>query len=129
MVKFTRIAPSNGAGMISRRIMRMPASSTVRIADIASQMRRDGEDVIDLSAGRAAEHTASTICDAAVDAMRAGHTHQGPARGVPAYLEAVAQKLWRENGLDYVPDHEVIATLGCKKRFDLGLDGNHRPRR
>ncbi|MEL7198897.1 MAG: pyridoxal phosphate-dependent aminotransferase [Pseudomonadota bacterium] len=107
--------------MISKRIKRLPASSTVRIADLAIELRRQGEDVIDLSAGRAAEATAAPICDAAIAAMRAGHTHQGPARGIQPYLDAVTDKLERDNGLNYDPSSEVIATLGCKNALTLAL--------
>ncbi|MEM8936095.1 MAG: aminotransferase class I/II-fold pyridoxal phosphate-dependent enzyme [Pseudomonadota bacterium] len=107
--------------MIAKRVSRIPTSSTVGIADLASAMRLDGKDVIDLSAGRAAEATEPTICAAAANAMEAGHTHQSPARGVPEYLASVSEKLARDNGLAYASSGEVMATLGCKNGLVLSL--------
>lgn len=105
----------------SRRALAIPQSSTVRLADIAAAMRRTGLDVVDFSAGRAAEHTPEPIVEAAVAAMRAGDTHQTPARGTPRFLAACAAKLARDNGIDADPEHEIIATLGCKQGLTLAL--------
>ena len=107
--------------MISNRIHNMAVSPTVGIADLAASMRRAGKDVIDLSAGRAAEATEAEICDAAMTAMVCGHTHQAPARGIPEYLQAVSEKLARENGISYDETGEVMATLGCKNGLVLAL--------
>ncbi|MCG8441825.1 MAG: aminotransferase class I/II-fold pyridoxal phosphate-dependent enzyme [Caulobacterales bacterium] len=116
----TTLAPASRA-MVAGRAAGLPQSSTVRIADLAARLRRAGEAVIDLSAGRAAEATAPAICRAAAEAMTAGDTHQTPARGAPAYLAAVADKLRRENDLEVDPDREVMATLGCKNGLTLAL--------
>lgn len=113
--------PTRRRNSTSRRIERIPESSTVAIADLASALRRRGENVIDFSAGRAAEGTHAYICDAAKAAMDAGDTHQTDARGVPEYLAACADKLKRENGLDVNAESEVIATLGCKQGLLLSL--------
>lgn len=91
------------------------------MADIAAAMRRSGTQVVDFSAGRAAEHTPAPIVEAAVAAMRDGFTHQTPARGTPIFLEACAAKLARENGIAVDPAREVIATLGCKQGLTLAL--------
>ena len=107
--------------MISERSSRIPESSTVAIADLAARMRRDGHEVVDFSAGRAAEHSPDLVCEAAVAAMRAGRTHQTEARGLPEYLEAVAEKLARVNGVELDPRENVIATLGCKQGLVLSL--------
>ena len=107
--------------MTSRRINHVPESSTVAIADLAARMRRDGHEVVDLSAGRAAEHSPDVVVEAASKAMFEGRTHQVEARGLPEYLEACASKLARENGVDVDPSGNVIATLGCKQGLVLAL--------
>lgn len=112
---------SNAFEPVSRRVRALPASSTVRIADIASAMRRVGTRVVDFSAGRAAEHTPAHIVAAAVAALQAGDTHQTPAAGTPAFRQAVALKLARDNDIHADPDREVIATLGCKQGLTLAL--------
>ena len=106
---------------LAKRARELPKSSTVAIADLAASLRARGEKVIDLSAGRAAEATPEPICVAAKAALDEGDTHQTPARGASAYLNAVAEKLQRENGLDYDPETGVMATLGCKNGLVLSL--------
>ena len=113
------LAPSTR--FIAQRAASLPQSSTVALADIASAMRARGETVIDLSAGRAVEATAPEICDVAKRALDEGDTHQTPARGTPAYLEAISAKLARENDLSYAAESGVMATLGCKNGLVLTL--------
>src|SRR5262249_61494946 len=57
--------------------------------------------------------TARTICDAAVEALRAGHTHYVPAPGIPALREGVAAFLERTGRMRVSPDRVVI-TPGAK---------------
>ncbi len=99
----------------------IPPSATVAIADAVSGMRQRGIDYIDFSAGRAAEPTPDYIVRAAVDAMTAGETHQTMARGTPDFRAACAAKLARDNAIEADPEHEVIATLGCKQGLFLAL--------
>jgi len=106
---------------IAKHVADLPDSATVRIADLAAAMRARGEEVLDLSAGRAAEHTPAAYVETAVSSMRAGDTHQTPARGTPAYLAACARKLARENHLEVDPQREILATLGCKQGLGLAL--------
>ena len=108
-------------GKTSQRVAAVPESSTVAIADLAARMRRDGHHVVDFSAGRAAEHSPEIVCEAAMEAMRQGETHQTEARGRPEYLQACAAKLKRCNGLELDPEENVIATLGCKQGLVLSL--------
>ncbi len=72
---------------LAQRIVETPPSATVLIADIASEMRRSGINVIDFSAGRAVESTPDYISRAASEAMLAGDTHQTPAQGKPEFRE------------------------------------------
>ncbi len=112
---------SSAPGLTSKRAGGIPESSTVAIADLATRMRRDGRSVVDFSAGRAAEHSPEIVCEAAVEAMRHGQTHQTEARGRPEYLRACAEKLKRCNGLTMNPEKNLIATLGCKQGLVLSL--------
>ncbi len=105
----------------SERASGLPQSSTVAIADLAARLRRQGESVIDFSAGRAVEHSPKNICAVAIDAISRGQTHQTEARGRPDYLEAIATKLQRENSLNVSAAENVIATLGCKQGLVLAL--------
>ncbi len=106
---------------LSRRASEIPASATVALADMATQLRARGEDIVDLTAGRATEPCPDAIIDKAIEAMRAGHTHQTPARGTAEYRRMAAAKLARENGIEADPDKNIVATLGCKNGLLLAL--------
>jgi len=106
---------------LSERVARTPSSATVRIADLASEMRRKGIQILDFSAGRAVEGSPQYINEAASQSLLTGDTHQTPAQGKPEYRENIAHKLQRENDLDVDPDKNVIATLGCKNGLTLAL--------
>lgn len=106
---------------LAQRISDIPASATVGIADKAAQLRREGVDVLDFSAGRAFEPTPEYIIQAAVDAMKKGHTHQTMAAGIPEYRMACAEKLLRDNNIKADPDTEIIATAGVKQGLTLSL--------
>ena len=112
---------------IAARSREIPTSATVRIADVVSDMKRRGIDVVDFSAGRAAEHTPAYVVEAASRAMHDGDTHQTPARGKPEFRKACARKLARDNGIEADPERELMATLGCKQGLFLGLQATLDP--
>ena len=107
--------------LISTRVRNSEQSSTVRIADKVKEMRENGEEVYDFSAGRAFEHTPEYVIETAVKAMKNGDTHQTPAKGTKAYREAVVIKLKRENDIIANPDTEIVATMGCKQGLTASL--------
>lgn len=106
---------------LSKRVLENPPSATVLIADIVAGMRRQGIDIIDFSAGRAAEHSPCYVNQEAAQALLSGDTHQTMAQGKPEYREACARKLARENGIVADPEKSIIATLGCKQGLTLAL--------
>jgi aspartate aminotransferase len=76
-------------------------------------MRRRGIEVLDFSAGRAAESSPGTINRAAADSLLGGDTHQTQARGRPEYLQNIVHRLKKDNGLDLDPAKNIIATINC----------------
>ena len=111
----------NGVPPLAQRIKQTPASATVRIADIATDLKSKDIAVLDFSAGRAAEHSPDYINQAASQALLTGDTHQTKAQGKHDYLEMVARKLARENNLSLDPDKSIMATMGCKNGLTLAL--------
>jgi aspartate/methionine/tyrosine aminotransferase len=106
---------------LAQRVSEIPSSATVRIADVAASLRRQGVPVVDLSAGRAVEHTPPYIVEAAVEALRGGQTHQTMSVGTPECRQACAAKLGRDNGIDADPDREIVVTMGVKQGLTLAL--------
>jgi aspartate/methionine/tyrosine aminotransferase len=106
---------------LARAVAETPSSATIGLADRIAALSREGADIIDFSAGRAAEPTPAYIVEAAVRALQQGDTHQTPAQGTPEFLEAAAKKLARENGITVDPKRTLLATLGCKHGLLLAL--------
>lgn len=106
---------------LAERVAQTPSSATVRIADLATEMRRNGISVLDFSAGRAAEHSPDYINQAASKALLSGDTHQTPAQGTYEYRSMVARKLERENEIIADPQKNIMATMGCKNGLTLAL--------
>ncbi|MGZ4907156.1 MAG: pyridoxal phosphate-dependent aminotransferase [Halobacteriota archaeon] len=92
----------------------MPESATMRIADIAAKLRREGKDVISFSLGEPDFETPENIKSAAKKALDSGETHYTRASGIPELREAIATKLKQENGLD-VSAKDVLVTTGAKQ--------------
>ena len=97
----------------SERIGRVEPSATLAISSLATELKADGADVIDLSVGEPDFPTPTNIVDACEEAMEDGHTGYPPSNGVPELREAIAEKL-QEDGLSYEADN-VIVTPGAKQ--------------
>ncbi len=96
------------------RVNRMPESATMRIADVAARLRREGKDIISFSLGEPDFETPENIKSAAKAALDRGETHYTQGSGIPELREAIAAKLVHENGLD-VHARDVLVTPGAKQ--------------
>jgi len=95
------------------RLTQIQESATIRIADKARELERQGVSVIKLQTGDPNFCTRGIISESAFDAMKAGYTHYGPSRGLPELRQAVAVKLKQENGIAVDPNTEVLITHGA----------------
>ena len=102
------------AERLSRRARALQPSLTLAIAAKAKQLREEGRDICSLSAGEPDFETPDFICQAAADALAAGHTRYGPAAGEPILREAIASKISRENGVP-TSTAQVLVTNGGKQ--------------
>ncbi|MFH1568313.1 MAG: pyridoxal phosphate-dependent aminotransferase [Gemmatimonadota bacterium] len=106
---------------VSKYIQRVAPSATMAISAKAAAMRREGIDVIALSAGEPDFDTPRHIKDAAVRALEAGFTkYTTPASGILELKEAVCRKFRQDNGLEYRPE-EVIVSNGAKHSLSLAV--------
>ncbi len=88
-------------------------SETLAISAKAKALRAQGRDVIDFSVGEPDFNTPDNVIQAAEHAMAEGFTKYTQASGLPALRQAIADKLQRENGLDYEAD-QIIVSCGAK---------------
>ncbi len=78
------------------------------------ELKAQGIDVISLSIGEPDFNTPESAKQAGIDAINNNDTHYPPVPGTPALRKAVAEKLKRDNGLDY-KDTEIIISNGAKQ--------------
>jgi len=98
---------------LSRKVTGIAASATIEISNLARQMERSGIPVINLSIGEPDFDTPQHIKDACIAALKAGETHYAPSNGIPGLLNAISDKVNRENHFSCSPD-QVIITCGAK---------------
>jgi aspartate aminotransferase len=97
---------------LSRRISSVAESATIAITALARKMQSEGIDVVSFGAGEPDFDTPQFIKDAAKAALDAGDTKYTPRSGAKL-VQAICDKLQRENRLRYAPD-QVLVTFGGK---------------
>ena len=98
---------------LAERMGRLGTESAFEVLARAKALEAAGQRVIHLEIGEPDFPTADHISEAAVEALRAGHTHYVPAPGIPALRESVAAFLERTGRLRTSPDR-VVVTPGAK---------------
>lgn len=99
---------------LSDRIVSLAESQTIAMAKKARELAAQGFDVINLSFGEPDFQTPQYIKDAAKKAIDDGYTFYTPVAGYPELRKAIAEKLKRDNNLDYGPENIVVST-GAKQ--------------
>jgi aspartate aminotransferase len=97
---------------LSTHLAKTRPSATYRMMDRAAARRASGASVISLSAGEPDFDTPAHIREAAIDAIRAGHTRYTQVAGMRPLREAVAAKFRRENGLDIGWEDTIVCSGG-----------------
>jgi aspartate aminotransferase len=98
---------------ISRRAQNIPPSATIGVTTRAKEMKAAGVDVVSFGAGEPDFDTPDYIKQAAIEAIKAGKTKYTATPGMPQLRKAIADKLKKENGLEYSPE-QIIVNLGAK---------------
>lgn len=82
------------------------------VNSILGEVRATPGPVVSLMRGEPDLRTPAHIVEAAAKALAAGRTMYPDNRGEPALRAAIAEKLRRENGLEYDPATEIVVTTG-----------------
>jgi len=98
---------------VSSRVRALKPSETLALSARARELRARGEKVVSFAAGEPDFDTPEHIREAAVEAIRAGHTRYTEVGGVGPLREAIAAKLERENNVRYKP-REIVVSNGAK---------------
>jgi aspartate aminotransferase len=113
--------------VFSERVQRVKPSFTLEMTSRAEELRAQGIDVMNFSAGQPDFNTPENIRNAAKTALDRGQTKYTAGSGTIELREAVCTKLKRENQLDVFPDQVLISNgekqslyLVCQSLFEKG---------
>jgi len=98
--------------ILAARLSRVKSSPTMAMSAKARELKAQGLDVIELSAGEPDFPTPANVVKAAEEAMARGETKYTDPDGSPAMKQAVCRKFKRDNNLDYEPSQVTIGTGG-----------------
>ncbi len=98
---------------IAKVVQGLEPSATLAMSGKAKELKAQGKTVYDLSVGEPDFTTPGHICDAAVAAMKAGHTKYTLASGLPDLKKAIVDKYKADYGLEYTPA-QVVVSNGAK---------------
>jgi aspartate aminotransferase len=105
---------------ISKMAAAVQPSATLAAGAKARQMKAEGIHVYDFSLGEPDFPTPEHICQAAVQAMREGHTHYTPAAGTAELRGAIARRYQKTFGLSCTAD-QVLVSNGAKHSLHNAL--------
>ncbi|MCE8424754.1 MAG: pyridoxal phosphate-dependent aminotransferase [Candidatus Methanoperedens sp.] len=100
--------------MTASRLKNITESATLRISNLASELKSQGKDIISFSLGEPDFNTPPHIIEAAKASMERGETHYTPSPGIPELRKAIAEKLRKDNRIDAKPGN-IIVTPGAKQ--------------
>jgi len=88
-------------------------SATSAVLGLAAELREAGRDVISLGAGEPDFDTPEHIKQAAIQAIRDGHTKYTAIDGTSQLKAAIQRKFERDNQLEYSPE-QILVSVGAK---------------
>ncbi len=97
----------------SKRARQIEPSETVAVGNLATKLKNEGVDIVDLSVGEPDMGTPNHIVEAGRQALTDGHTGYTASNGLPVLRQKIADVLG-ERGLPHRAD-EIIVTPGAKQ--------------
>ncbi len=98
---------------LSLKVQQLEQSQTLAFTQLAGDMRRQGIDVVGLTAGEPDFPTPPHIKMAAVQAIDENFTHYTSLAGIPELINAIVNKFKTDNGLHFEPS-QILVSCGAK---------------
>lgn len=95
---------------LADRINALEESSTLAMTKMARELAAQGHKVISLSVGEPDFKTPAHICEAGKKAIDDGFHGYSPVAGYPDLRKAIADKLKRDNNIEWKPENIVVST-------------------
>ena len=89
------------------------------VTALAAEMRAAGRDVVGLAAGEPDFDTPEHIKQAAIQAINDGKTRYTAVDGTPELKQAIIDKFWRDNELEYAPDQILVSNGGKQTCYNI----------
>jgi len=103
--------------LVSKKAYSLPPSGIREFFDIVYST----PDCISLGVGEPDFVTPWRISDSGIFALRDGHTHYTPNRGLPQLRDQIAFYLEDNYSMTYDPETELLITVGVSQALDLAL--------
>jgi aspartate aminotransferase len=98
---------------LAGRMSRLGTETAFEVLNRARALEKQGKDIIHLEIGEPDFDTPANIVAAGVDALQEGWTHYGPAAGLPALRQTIADYVSRTRNIP-VSSEEVVVVPGGK---------------
>ena len=106
------------AVLLSPRMALVRPSPTLAVTDNAKALKAKGLDVIVLAQGEPDMDTPANICEAGIQAIRAGQTRYTPVNGTVELKKAIVAKFLRDHAMTINPNDVIIGTGGKQVLFN-----------
>ncbi len=106
---------------LATRMSRLGTETAFEVLAKAKALEAQGREIIHLEIGEPDFDTPANIIDAAVEALRSGHTHYTPANGMPPLREAIAEEVSQTRDIPVHPDQVVVVPGGKPIMFFILL--------
>ncbi len=98
---------------LAKRTKKINPSSTLAITAKAKKLKSEGRDIVNFAAGEPDFDTPDFIKDAAITAIKTGFTKYTPTTGIPELKRIIADKLKKDNSLEY-DSSQIVVSCGAK---------------
>jgi len=98
---------------LSERMSRLGTETAFEVLARARALEAQGRDIIHLEIGEPDFNTPVHIVEAAIKALRDGHTGYTPSAGIPPLRQAIARQVSQRTGTEVRPE-QVVVTPGAK---------------
>jgi aspartate aminotransferase len=105
----------------AQRMSQVGESATLAVSRRAKELRAEGVDIVNLSAGEPDFDSPEVAVEAAVRALREGKTRYTAAAGIPELRQAVAEDYARRYGSPWSGNETVVTVGGKAALFELAL--------
>jgi aspartate aminotransferase len=97
---------------LAKRMARLGTETAFEVLARARALEAKGKDIVHLEIGEPDFDTPANVVDAGTQALRSGWTHYGPAAGLPALRETIAEDAGRRRGVKILPEEVVVVPGG-----------------